>query len=103
MKYPNKKDMIREVSNRAKKENPELGINQPVVKAVWNAFVEYTKDVLVSGSKLVIDSFGTFEVSDRSERQGRNPATGEPMTVKAQKVPRFKCGKYIKDAVNGKE
>lgn len=91
-----KKDMIREVAK-------ESHISQPNVKLVWNAFVKYLTGELVAGEKVAIDGFGTFDVADRSERQQKNPVTGEMMTVKAQKVPRFKFGKNMRDAVNGRE
>ena len=44
--------------------------------------------------------FGTFEVSERAERDGRNPQTGEPMKIAASKTPKFKAGKALKDAIN---
>lgn len=44
--------------------------------------------------------FGTFEVSERAAREGRNPQTGETMTIAACKAPKFKAGKALKDAIN---
>ncbi len=55
--------------------------------------------MLVDGDKVAITGFGTFEVVERAERQGRNPATGETITIVASKSPKFKAGKALKDAV----
>lgn len=57
-------------------------------------------DALVSGDKVQIVGFGTFEVRDRKEKQSKNPQTGETITVPAKKAPAFKAGKALKDAVN---
>jgi DNA-binding protein HU-beta len=63
-------------------------------------FFDTIGETLKSGEKVVIPGFGTFDVSERSARTGRNPQTGEPLEIKASKVPRFKPGKALKDAVN---
>ena len=55
---------------------------------------------LVKGEKVQLVGFGTFEVTERPEREGRNPATGETMTIAASRVPKFKAGKPLKDAIN---
>ncbi|MCD7820310.1 MAG: HU family DNA-binding protein, partial [Lachnospiraceae bacterium] len=55
---------------------------------------------LKSGEKVQMVGFGTFEVSTRGEREGRNPQTGETMKIAASKTPKFKAGKALKDAVN---
>ena len=54
---------------------------------------------LKKGEKIQLVGFGTFEIRERSEKQARNPRTGETMTVPASKVPAFKAGKALKDAV----
>lgn len=54
---------------------------------------------LEENDKVQLIGFGTFEVRERSERQGRNPQTGEQMTIPASKIPAFKAGKALKDAV----
>ena len=56
-------------------------------------------DALKAGDKIQLVGFGTFEVRNRAAKQGRNPRTGETMTVPASKVPAFKAGKALKDAV----
>ena len=52
------------------------------------------------GEKVQLVGFGTFEVSERAAREGRNPKTGETMTISASKSPKFKAGKALKDLVN---
>ena len=66
--------------------------------AVDGVFSEITK-TLKKGDTVVIVGFGTFSVVKRSARQGRNPKTGEPIKIKAQRSPKFKSGKSLKDAV----
>lgn len=67
-------------------------------------FVEATikaiQDAVIAGDKVQLIGFGTFETVERAERQGRNPKTGEAMTIAASKAPKFKAGKAFKDAVN---
>ena len=64
------------------------------------AFTDVVTDELVKGEKVQLVGFGTFEVSERAEREGRNPKTREPMTIAASKSPKFKAGKALKDMVN---
>lgn len=66
----------------------------------FSAVVSTITDALVSGDKVQIVGFGTFEVRDRKEKQSKNPQTGEAITVPAKKAPAFKAGKALKDAVN---
>ena len=63
------------------------------------AFIDTVTEELKNGGKVQLVGFGTFEVSERAERQGRNPQTGEEMTIAASKSPKFKAGKALKDAV----
>ena len=65
---------------------------EATIKAIQNA--------VIAGEKVQLVGFGTFEVVERAERQGRNPKTGEAMTIAASKAPKFKAGKAFKDAVN---
>lgn len=65
-----------------------------------DAVIEAITDALKSGDQVAIAGFGTFLVRERSARTGRNPRTGEPMEIQASKVPAFKAGKALKDAVN---
>ena len=64
------------------------------------AFTEVVAKELKNGGKVQLVGFGTFEVSERSGREGRNPQTGEPMKIDASKAPKFKAGKALKDEVN---
>ena len=66
------------------------------------AFEDVVTEELKKGGKVQLVGFGTFEVSSRAAREGRNPRTGKAMDIKASKAPRFKAGKSLKDAVNEK-
>ena len=68
---------------------------EKAVAAVFEAITE----TLAKGEKVSLVGFGNFEVKARAERTGKNPATGETMTIAASKVPAFKAGKALKDAV----
>lgn len=68
-------------------------------KAV-EAFVDTVTRTLKKGDQVAIVGFGSFSVKARAARQGRNPKTGETITISASKVPGFKAGKALKDAVN---
>jgi DNA-binding protein HU-beta len=82
--------MIAAKSNLTKKDS----------ESALNAFVETVQTALKNGEKIQLVGFGTFEVSERTAREGRNPKTGETMTIEASKAPKFKAGKALKDAVN---
>ena len=66
------------------------------------ALIDVVAEELKKGEKVQLVGFGTFEVSERAERTGRNPQTGKEMTIPASKAPKFKAGKALKDMVNGK-
>lgn len=68
--------------------------------AALKAFVDVVSEELKKGEKIQLVGFGTFEVSERAAREGRNPQTGETMTIAASKSPKFKAGKALKDLVN---
>ena len=78
----------------------KTGMTKKNAEAALNAFVETVSEELVKGGKVALTGFGTFEVSERAEREGRNPQTGETMKISACKAPKFKAGKALKDAVN---
>ena len=67
-------------------------------KAV-NAFLETVSEALKAGDKITFTGFGSFEVTERAAREGRNPKTGEKMQINATKVPKFKAGKGLRDVV----
>lgn len=64
------------------------------------AFTDVVAEELTKGEKIQLVGFGTFEVAERSAREGRNPQTGATMKIPASKAPKFKAGKALKDAVN---
>lgn len=64
------------------------------------AFIDVVTDELKKGEKVQLVGFGTFEISERAAREGRNPQTGEAMSIQASRTPKFKAGKALKDAVN---
>ena len=87
-----KTDLINAVAQKAEISKKDAD------KAV-SAVISAISDFLVSGEKVQIVGFGTFEVRERAERMGKNPATGEEIKIAATKVPAFKAGKALKDAV----
>ena len=74
-------------------------LSQKDADAAVSAVLGAITDALKAGDKIQLVGFGTFEVRNRAAKQGRNPRTGETMTVPASKVPAFKAGKALKDAV----
>ncbi len=76
------------------------GLSKKEAEAVVKAFVDVVTEELKKGGKVQLVGFGTFEVSERAAREGRNPQTGETMMIEASRAPRFKAGKALKDAVN---
>ena len=64
------------------------------------AFTDIVADELKKGEKVQLVGFGTFEVSERAAREGRNPQTGKTMKIEACKAPKFKAGKALKDMIN---
>ncbi len=69
-------------------------------EAALKAFIDVVSEEMKKGEKVQLVGFGTFEVSERAAREGRNPATGVSMVIKASKAPKFKAGKALKDLVN---
>ena len=65
-----------------------------------DAVIESVENALKSGDQVALVGFGTFSVKDRAARTGRNPQTGAPIQIAAAKIPSFKAGKSLKDAVN---
>ena len=70
------------------------------VEKALKAFIDTVTEELKNGGKVQLVGFGTFEVTERAERQGRNPKTGETITIPASKSPKFKAGRSLKDIVN---
>ena len=67
------------------------------------AFTDTVTEELKKGEKVQLVGFGTFEVSERAAREGRNPQTGAAMKIKASKSPKFKAGKALQNSVNNKK
>ncbi len=78
----------------------QAGLSKKDAEAALKAFTDVVSDELKNGGKVQLVGFGTFEVSERPAREGRNPRTGETMKIAASKAPKFKAGKALKDIVN---
>ena len=78
----------------------EAGLSKKDAEKALKAFTDVVTAELKKGEKIQLVGFGTFEVSERAAREGRNPQTGEKMTIAASKTPRFKAGKALKDSMN---
>ncbi|MCQ2491517.1 MAG: HU family DNA-binding protein [Lachnospiraceae bacterium] len=89
----NKTELVAAIAERTQ-------ISKKDAEKAVKAFTEVIAEELTKGEKIQLVGFGTFEVSDRAAREGRNPRTGETMTIAASKTPKFKAGKALKDAVN---
>ncbi|MBX6753923.1 MAG: HU family DNA-binding protein [Thermorudis peleae] len=90
-----KSDLIRVVAEKT-------GLRQTQVTPVVNALFQTIQDSLARGEQVSIAGFGTFRVSERSAREGRNPQTGSKITIPARKSPSFRPGTQLKRAVSGK-
>lgn len=76
------------------------GLTKADAGKALDAVVDSITDALKAGDSVTLVGFGTFAVRERAERSGRNPQTGASITIKAAKIPGFKPGKALKDAVN---
>ena len=75
----------------------QTNLSKKDAEAALKAFIDVVSEELKKGEKVQLVGFGTFEVSERAAREGRNPQTGETMEIKASKTPKFKAGKALKD------
>lgn len=75
-------------------------ISKTAAGKALDAVLDGITDALKSGDPVTLVGFGTFSVRERAERTGRNPQTGQSITIKAAKIPSFKAGKALRDAVN---
>ena len=89
----NKSDLIDAIALSA-------DISKAAAGRALEATVDSITEALQAGDQVALVVFGTFQVKDRAARSGRNPQTGETIQIKASKVPGFKAGKALKDAVN---
>ncbi|MBQ2921714.1 MAG: HU family DNA-binding protein [Faecalimonas sp.] len=78
----------------------KAGLAKKDAEKALKAFTDVVAEELKKGEKIQLVGFGTFEVSERAAREGRNPRSGETMTIAACKAPKFKAGKALKDAIN---
>ena len=76
------------------------GLTKKDAETAVTAVLDTVVEAVTNGEKVQIVGFGTFEVTERAAREGRNPHTGEPMPIAASKAPKFKAGKALKDAMN---
>ncbi|MHB8766714.1 MAG: HU family DNA-binding protein [Deferrisomatales bacterium] len=89
----NKAELIQEAATKA-------GVKVKEAEALLDAFVTATEEALAKGDKVSITGFGTFAVSERKARKGRNPQTGKEIEISASRTPRFTPGKALKDGLN---
>ncbi len=78
----------------------EAGLSKKDAGVALDAAIAAIEDALVKGESVQLIGFGTFSVKERAAREGRNPRTGETVTIQASKAPVFKAGKSLKDKVN---
>ena len=88
-----KADFVEKVAART-------GLSKDKSEKAISAFLEALEDALVKEKKVTLTGFGSFVVETRPARTGRNPRTGEPISIPAAQVVKFRAGKLLKDAVN---
>ena len=89
----NKTELVAAIADQA-------GLSKKDAEKALKAFTDTVTAKLKKGEKVQLVGFGTFEVSERAAREGRNPQTGKAMKIAASKAPKFKAGKALKVAVN---
>lgn len=89
----NKAELIDAIAEKA-------GLSKKDAGEALSAFTNTVADELKNGNSVQLIGFGTFDVGERAARSGRNPKTGQTITIKASKSPKFKAGKALKDLVN---
>ena len=88
----NKKELIDSISEKS-------GLKKVDAEKALSAFESSVVETFKKGEKVTLVGFGTFSVSERKERNGRNPKTGEPMVIPAKKTPKFVVGKQFKESI----
>jgi DNA-binding protein HU-beta len=88
----NKSELINEIATHS-------GLTKADAGRALDALMQTIESTLKVGDSIALVGFGTFEVKERAERTGRNPQTGEAITISAARIPSFKAGKGLKDAV----
>jgi DNA-binding protein HU-beta len=77
----------------------KAGLTKADAKKALDAYIEITTDALKKGDRVALVGFGSYTVSERNARTGRNPQTGQPITIGAKKVVKFKAGSELNDSV----
>ncbi|MEO1771938.1 HU family DNA-binding protein [Candidatus Enterococcus ferrettii] len=88
----NKQSLVEKVAEKT-------GLTKKDATAAVDSLFDSIQDALKDGEKVQVIGFGNFEVRERAARKGRNPQTGEEITIAASKSPAFKAGKQLKDSV----
>ncbi len=88
-----KADLVNAIAEKA-------GLSKADAEKALKAFTDAVTDALKAGEKVSLVGFGTFSVGQRAARTGQNPQTGAKINIPAAKVPKFKAGKALKDAIN---
>jgi DNA-binding protein HU-beta len=89
----NKQELIAQIAT-------EAGLSKAAAAKVVDAFTDSVTAALKKGDSVTLIGFGTFTVSERAARTGRNPQTGKELKIAARKAPAFRAGKALKDALN---
>lgn len=89
----NKTELVAAIAEKAE-------LSKKDSEKVLKAFTDVIAEELTKGEKIQLVGFGSFEVTERAERKGKNPQTGKEITIPASKAPKFKAGKALKDIVN---
>lgn len=88
-----KADLVNSIAEKA-------GLSKADAEKALKAFTDAITDAMKAGEKVSLVGFGTFSVGERAARTGQNPQTGAKINIPAAKVPKFKAGKALKDAIN---
>lgn len=88
----NKSELVKSIADKS-------GLTESQATQALNSLTETISETLVKGVEITLVGFGTFKVTQRQAKTGRNPATGETIQIPAKKAPIFKAGKALKDAV----
>ena len=89
-----------DISSNPKRSAEKSELSKKDAEKALKAFTDVVAEELKKGEQIQLVGFGTFKVSERAAREGRNPQTGETMQIKASKSPKFTAGKALKDALN---
>lgn len=89
----NKQELISKIAEETK-------LTKKDVDLVLKSFTSEVTEAMAGGEDVTLPGFGTFTVSERAERMGRNPSTGESIPIPAAKIPKLKFGKAVKDLIN---